>query len=221
MDEKWLSSEEARLGYPSIRWDHYDKNYRHAGFGTSGSERRVHGAKLEQVEDEVTELRLMAVHAHPDDESSKARPRWPGTSPRGPRSGGHPHRRRTGRHSQSGDGSRGSPRSNRRCPSRGDGQRGGHPRRRKHRWLGFIDSGLPEGDPLPPYPRAASRRYRWTNPSLNCEGDPEFRPHVMTTYGENGGYPTRSHPVPSGVRGRIQKRQPTAKLIPTPECRGR
>jgi mycothiol S-conjugate amidase len=61
-------------------------------------------------------------------------------------------------------------------------------------WLGFVDSGLPEGDPLPPLPEG-------------CFGlqDPaeaaaplvklirEFRPHVITTYDENGGYPHPDH----------------------------
>jgi mycothiol S-conjugate amidase len=61
-------------------------------------------------------------------------------------------------------------------------------------WLGFVDSGLPEGDPLPPLPEG-------------CFGlmDPaeaaiplirlirEFKPHVMTTYDENGGYPHPDH----------------------------
>nr|WP_127129887.1 mycothiol conjugate amidase Mca [Georgenia sp. SYP-B2076] len=61
-------------------------------------------------------------------------------------------------------------------------------------WLGFVDSGLPEGDPLPPLPegcfalepmdvtvRALVRQVR------------EFRPHVMTCYDENGGYPHPDH----------------------------
>jgi mycothiol S-conjugate amidase len=61
-------------------------------------------------------------------------------------------------------------------------------------WLGFVDSGLPEGDPLPPLPDGCFalvplpeaterlvRVIRW------------FRPHVMTTYDENGGYPHPDH----------------------------
>jgi mycothiol S-conjugate amidase len=61
-------------------------------------------------------------------------------------------------------------------------------------WLGFVDSGLPEGDPLPPLPEG-------------CFGlmDPaeaavplirlmrEFKPHVVTTYDESGGYPHPDH----------------------------
>ncbi|VEI12994.1 mycothiol conjugate amidase Mca [Trueperella bialowiezensis] len=64
----------------------------------------------------------------------------------------------------------------------------------EHSWLGFVDSGLPEGDPLPPLPagcfalepfddvvRALVREIR------------EFRPQVVTTYDENGGYPHPDH----------------------------
>ena len=63
-----------------------------------------------------------------------------------------------------------------------------------HHWLGYVDSGLPEGDPKPPLPEggfaladddevtgALVRRIR------------EFRPHVMITYDENGGYPHPDH----------------------------
>jgi mycothiol S-conjugate amidase len=61
-------------------------------------------------------------------------------------------------------------------------------------WLGFVDSGWPEGDPPPPLPdgcfaglpveEAAAplvSLMRW------------FRPHVVTTYDENGGYPHPDH----------------------------
>ena len=61
-------------------------------------------------------------------------------------------------------------------------------------WLGFVDSGLPEGDPLPPLPGgcfalqdvdvAAGALVRLIR---------EFRPHVITTYDENGGYPHPDH----------------------------
>ena len=61
-------------------------------------------------------------------------------------------------------------------------------------WLGFVDSGWPEGDPKPPLPEGSFalvpveeaaeplvRLIRW------------FKPHVMTTYDENGGYPHPDH----------------------------
>jgi len=64
---------------------------------------------------------------------------------------------------------------------------------RQH-WLGFVDSGLPEGDPLPPLPEgcfalqpleeAVHRLVREVR---------DFRPHVITTYDEFGGYPHPDH----------------------------
>ena len=60
----------------------------------------------------------------------------------------------------------------------------------QHQWLGFVDSGLPEGDPLPPLPEGC-----FALEPLHVASAPlvrlvrEFRPHVMTTYDENGGYP--------------------------------
>lgn len=64
----------------------------------------------------------------------------------------------------------------------------------QHRWLGFMDSGLPEGDPLPdlpfgcfalePLPAAAAPLVKLVR---------EFRPHVIISYDENGGYPHPDH----------------------------
>jgi mycothiol S-conjugate amidase len=61
-------------------------------------------------------------------------------------------------------------------------------------WLGFFDSGLPEGDPLPPLPEgcfavqdvevAAARLVAHIR---------RFRPHVLLTYDEKGGYPHPDH----------------------------
>ena len=64
----------------------------------------------------------------------------------------------------------------------------------RHRWLGFVDSGLPEGDPLPPLPHGCFART-----PLDVASAPlvklvrSFRPHVITTYDENGGYPHPDH----------------------------
>jgi mycothiol S-conjugate amidase len=61
-------------------------------------------------------------------------------------------------------------------------------------WLGFVDSGLPEGDPLPPLPHGC-----FALVPVEEAAEPlvrlvrEFRPHVMTTYDENGGYPHPDH----------------------------
>jgi mycothiol S-conjugate amidase len=61
-------------------------------------------------------------------------------------------------------------------------------------WLGFVDSGLPEGDPLPPLPEGC---FGLVDPIDGAEPlvrlMREFRPHVVTTYDENGGYPHPDH----------------------------
>jgi len=64
----------------------------------------------------------------------------------------------------------------------------------EHTWLGFIDSGLPMGDPLPPLPEGC---FALAPLEVSTEAlvrvVREFRPHVMTTYDENGGYPHPDH----------------------------
>nr|WP_281373268.1 mycothiol conjugate amidase Mca [Kineococcus aurantiacus] len=64
----------------------------------------------------------------------------------------------------------------------------------QHRWLGYVDSGLPEGDPLPPLPKGcfALTPEQFTVDAL-VHVVREFRPHVMTTYDESGGYPHPDH----------------------------
>jgi mycothiol S-conjugate amidase len=63
-----------------------------------------------------------------------------------------------------------------------------------HAWLGFVDSGLPEGDPLPPLPEGC-----FGLEPLEIAAEPlvrlirSFRPQVVTTYDENGGYPHPDH----------------------------
>lgn len=61
-------------------------------------------------------------------------------------------------------------------------------------WLGFVDSGLPEGDPLPPLPEGC---FGLLDPVEAAEPlvklMREFRPHVVTTYDEEGGYPHPDH----------------------------
>ncbi|HVW80743.1 MAG TPA: mycothiol conjugate amidase Mca [Mycobacteriales bacterium] len=64
----------------------------------------------------------------------------------------------------------------------------------KHQWLGFVDSGFPEGDPPPPLPDGcfgAQPVDVATAPLVRIVR--EFRPQVMTTYDENGGYPHPDH----------------------------
>jgi mycothiol S-conjugate amidase len=61
-------------------------------------------------------------------------------------------------------------------------------------WLGFVDSGLPEGDPLPPLPEGCFGLQEPKEAALPLvKLIREFRPHVMTTYDENGGYPHPDH----------------------------
>jgi mycothiol S-conjugate amidase len=63
-----------------------------------------------------------------------------------------------------------------------------------HTWLGFVDSGLPEGDPLPPLPEGcfALEPIEVTTEAL-VRVIRDFKPHVMTTYDEHGGYPHPDH----------------------------
>jgi mycothiol S-conjugate amidase len=61
-------------------------------------------------------------------------------------------------------------------------------------WLGFVDSGLPEGDPLPPLPEGCFGQMEPAVAALPLiRLMREFRPHVVTTYDENGGYPHPDH----------------------------
>jgi len=62
------------------------------------------------------------------------------------------------------------------------------------RWLGFVDSGLPEGDPLPPLPEGCFALVPLEEASTPLVAlVREFRPHVVLTYDENGGYPHPDH----------------------------
>ncbi|GAB4099043.1 mycothiol conjugate amidase Mca [Sinomonas halotolerans] len=140
-------------------------------------------------------LRLLAVHAHPDDESSKGAPMMAKYLAEG--------------HEvmvvSCTDGSRGDIQNPRILDAP-------HPLRDmagarrlemaaaqrvigvQHRWLGFTDSGLPEGDPLPPLPWGS-----FATLPLEQAAAPlvrlmrEFRPHVVVSYDENGGYPHPDH----------------------------
>ena len=64
---------------------------------------------------------------------------------------------------------------------------------RQH-WLGFVDSGLPEGDPLPPLPEGCFALAPLEEATRRLVREiRDFRPHVVTTYDENGGYPHPDH----------------------------
>lgn len=64
----------------------------------------------------------------------------------------------------------------------------------QHVWLGFVDSGLPEGDPPPPLPFGS-----YAALPLELASAPlvrlirRFQPHVVTCYDESGGYPHPDH----------------------------
>jgi mycothiol S-conjugate amidase len=61
-------------------------------------------------------------------------------------------------------------------------------------WLGFVDSGLPEGDPLPPLPEGCFALVPLDEAVAGLVAEVRsFRPHVMTTYNETGGYPHPDH----------------------------
>ena len=64
----------------------------------------------------------------------------------------------------------------------------------EHTWLGFVDSGLPKGDLPPPLPEGC---FALVPLEVSTEAlvrvVREFRPHVMITYDENGGYPHPDH----------------------------
>ena len=64
----------------------------------------------------------------------------------------------------------------------------------RHRWLGFVDSGLPEGDPPPPLPEGCFALVDDDEATERLVAViREFRPHVLVTYDENGGYPHPDH----------------------------
>ena len=62
------------------------------------------------------------------------------------------------------------------------------------RWLGFVDSGLPSGDSLPPLPDGSFATVPLDQATERLvEVVRAFRPHVMTTYDTSGGYPHPDH----------------------------
>ncbi|GAA4179791.1 mycothiol conjugate amidase Mca [Gryllotalpicola koreensis] len=62
----------------------------------------------------------------------------------------------------------------------------------EHRWLGYYDSGLPdEGEPLPALSFATIPLEISAEPLVRLIR--EFRPHVLVSYDENGGYPHPDH----------------------------
>lgn len=139
-------------------------------------------------------MRLLAVHAHPDDESSKGAATMARYSAEG-------HRVKVVTCT---DGQRGSilnPAMDR------PGIQENMTRVRKeemanaaaalgveHEWMGYVDSGLPEGDPLPPLPEGCFALVDTEEAAASLvRVVREFRPHVIITYDEIGGYPHPDH----------------------------
>ncbi len=143
---------------------------------------------------EAEHLRLMCVHAHPDDESSKGAATM-------------------ARYAAEGvdvlvvtltDGSRGSVLNpamdrpdvleNMTAIRAAEMERAREILGVRQAFLGFVDSGLPEGDPLPPLPEGcfAVGDFEAQTEAL-VRVVREQRPHVMTTYDETGGYPHPDH----------------------------
>jgi mycothiol S-conjugate amidase len=135
----------------------------------------------------------MAVHAHPDDESSKGAATYAYYVARGARvlivscTGG-----------EAGDilnnaleplamAERDLPGLRRREMANAQREMG-----IEHRWLGYVDSGMPSEDGvLPPGSFASIPLHVSAAPLIRVVR--EFRPHVLLSYDENGGYPHPDH----------------------------
>ena len=142
----------------------------------------------------MTGFRLMAIHAHPDDESSKGAATMAKYAAEGNRV----------QVVTCTDGRRGdilNPAMDR--PGvldnildvrREEMARAAAALGVEHVWLGYEDSGLPEGDPLPPLPAGS---FAVQDPQAVAvkivEQVRDFKPHVIITYDENGGYPHPDH----------------------------
>ena len=138
-------------------------------------------------------LRLLAVHAHPDDESSKGAATYAYYVDRGVEvmvvscTGGE-----RGDVLNEGLADRAGADRDIGGFRRGEMARAQDAMGIQHRWLGFLDSGLPdEGDPLPSDCFAVIPLEHSAAPLVKVIR--EFRPQVLVTYDENGGYPHPDH----------------------------
>jgi mycothiol S-conjugate amidase len=144
-------------------------------------------------------LRLMAVHAHPDDESSKGAATTARYAAEGVEvlvvtcTGGErgdilnpTYQVPQGYEFETIEGKRAVRRLEMAAAAQALGVR--------QHWLGFTDSGLPEGDPLPPLPEDAFALVPLEQAAAPLvEAVRRFRPHVITTYDPSGGYPHPDH----------------------------
>ncbi|MFV0495398.1 mycothiol conjugate amidase Mca [Mycobacterium sp.] len=142
----------------------------------------------------MSKLRLMAVHAHPDDESSKGAATLARYADEGHRvlvvtlTGGergeilNPAMDLPDVHTHISE------------VRRDEMAKAAEILGVEHTWLGYIDSGLPKGDPPPPLPPDCFAVVPLEESIGALVGlVREFRPHVMITYDENGGYPHPDH----------------------------
>jgi mycothiol S-conjugate amidase len=144
-------------------------------------------------------LRLMAVHAHPDDESSKGAATTARYAAEGVEvlvvtcTGGErgdvlnpSFQVPEGHEFETVEGRRAVRRLEMAAAAEALGVR--------QTWLGFVDSGLPEGDPLPPLPEGSFGLVPLEEAAAPLvELVRRFRPHVVTTYDPSGGYPHPDH----------------------------
>src|ERR1700748_3150810 len=149
---------------------------------------------MDSLESDADQLRLMAVHAHPDDESSKGAATMARYVREGVQvlvctlTGG-----------ERGDilnpaMDRPEIKADTASVCRAEMARAREILGVEQRFLGFTDSGLPEGDPKPPLPEgcfALTPLAEAAEPLVRAVR--EFRPHVMITYDENAGYPHPDH----------------------------
>ncbi|WP_460521691.1 mycothiol conjugate amidase Mca [Humibacter antri] len=138
-------------------------------------------------------LRLLAVHAHPDDESSKGAATYAYYAHHGVDvmvlscTGGE-------RGDILNEGLAARAMAERDLPGlrRGEMDAAARVLGIRHRWLGYVDSGMPSDDGRVP-PNS------FADIPLEISAEPlvaiirEFRPHVLLTYDENGGYPHPDH----------------------------
>ena len=138
--------------------------------------------------------RLLAVHAHPDDESSKGAATMARYVDEG-----HDVLVATATGGEAGSilnpaMDRPEVRDNLAAVRREEMARAASKLAISHVWMGYVDSGLPEGDPLPPLPEGS---FATLDPEIPTQKlvriIRSFRPHVLVTYDENGGYPHPDH----------------------------
>lgn len=150
---------------------------------------------LAPLKDDYRGLRILAVHAHPDDESSKGAPTMAAYLDRGARvmvatmTGGEAGDVLNQEIEQLAWSRRDLPGLRRQEMAKAQEVLG-----IEHRWVGFRDSGLPEGDPLPPLPYGS-----FASLPLEVAAAPlirlvrDFKPHIILAYDEIGGYPHPDH----------------------------